>query len=135
MVGQIASQSFQITIPNANGVNIGKLIDSLASINGIVLSGLTFDIANKTSVYQQARKQAFQNAQQKALDYGKALTLTVGSLLNVVDSFSTPVVPVRNPEFASMQAQKQISSDTNVNVGKIPIKYYVQAVYSLNWLS
>lgn len=132
VVGQIASESFQITVPNANGVNLGKLIDALASVNGIVLNGLTFDIANKTSVYQQARKQAFQNAQTKAKDYGAALNLTVGSLLNVIDSFSAPAVYQPRREVMYATSAMKINTDTQVNVGTISISYNVQSVYALN---
>ena len=58
VVGQIANQAFQITLPivNSNGSNIGQLIDSLATVNGIVISSLSFDIRNKTDVYILARQ-------------------------------------------------------------------------------
>jgi uncharacterized protein YggE len=71
VIGQIASESFQITIPfsDNNGSNIGLLIDSLAAVDGIIISGLSFDIRNKTDAYQQARALALANAQQKAADY------------------------------------------------------------------
>lgn len=64
VVGQIATESFQITIPfsDNNGSNIGIVIDDIATIDGIVLSGLTFDIRNKTEVYQLAREAAYVNA-------------------------------------------------------------------------
>jgi uncharacterized protein YggE len=54
VLGQIASQSFEVTIPSIkpDGSNIGKLIDELAKINGILLNGLSFDIANKTTIYK-----------------------------------------------------------------------------------
>ena len=53
VVGQVASQSFQITIPqiDASGSKIGKL-DELATVNGIVLNGLFFDLSNKEAVFQ-----------------------------------------------------------------------------------
>ena len=71
VVGQIAYESFQITIPFAdvNGSNIGLIIDALAGVDGITISGLNFDIANKTDVYQLARAAAYATALQKATDY------------------------------------------------------------------
>lgn len=88
VIGQIATQSFTITLPsiNPNGSNIGKLIDGLASVNGIFLNGLTFDIANKTSVFATARAAAYTDAQNKALDYTTSLQLCLGQLVSVIDS-------------------------------------------------
>jgi hypothetical protein len=95
VIGQIASQSFQIILPSidSNGSNIGQLIDNLATIDGIVISGLRFDIKNKTEIYQIARQEAFANAVEKASDYTVALSRTLGDLVTLVDSFSSaPVV-------------------------------------------
>lgn len=77
ILGQIATQSFFIVVPftNSNSSNIGKLIDDLASVNGITLNGLTFDLKSKTVVYQQARELAFKSAKTKANDYAEALSL------------------------------------------------------------
>ena len=77
VVSQIVSQNFLITKPSItkDGSNIGKLIDSLATVNGILLRELSFDIKDKTSVYQKARQQPYQNAQSKARDYAIALQL------------------------------------------------------------
>lgn len=97
VVGQIATQSFSITIPNIDpsGSNIGKLIDSLAAVDGILLNGLSFDVANKTAVLGQARAAAYADAQNKALDYTLALQLCLGQLVTVVDSYSS--APVTTP--------------------------------------
>jgi uncharacterized protein YggE len=95
VIGQIATQGFSITIPsiNPNGSNVGKLIDDLATVNGIVLKGLSFDISNKTDIIAQARANAFNNAKGKALDYSSLLKLSLGQLLTVTDSYSiAPVV-------------------------------------------
>lgn len=95
VIGQIAYESFQITIPfaNNNGSSIGLLIDALAAVDGIVISGLTFDIRNKTDVYSQARALAYSNAQSKATDYTQALGLTLDNLISLVDNFGgAPVV-------------------------------------------
>ena len=58
VLGQIASQTFEITIPNisADGSNIGRLIDDLANINGIILNGLSFDLSDKTGAFEKARE-------------------------------------------------------------------------------
>lgn len=135
VVGQIATQSFQITIPtiSKDGSNIGKLVDSLATVNGIVLNGLSFDVANKTCVYQQARQQAFQNAQNKAQDYAIALQIGVSGVLSVVDSFSSPaVVTQSDAPILSFSANKAIVP-TTINVGTISISYDLDIIFSFIW--
>jgi uncharacterized protein YggE len=83
VLGQIATESFSITIPNINpnGSNIGKLIDDLSSVNGIILNGLSFSLNNQTDQLVIARGKAFTNAQQKALDYTTSLQLCLGQLV------------------------------------------------------
>lgn len=97
VLGQIASESFTITIPNVtpNGSNIGTLIDCLATVNGIILNGLSFSLSNQTSVLAQARSNAYTNAQNKALDYSVSLSLSLGQLVTVIDSYSS--APVATP--------------------------------------
>lgn len=126
VVGQIASQSFQINIPYiaSDGSNIGKLIDSLATVNGIVINGLSFEVRNKTSDFQRARQLAYQNAQSKAQDYAVGLQLSLGQVLNVVDSVSSaPVVSPLNGPVAMAMKSSADRVPTSVNVGTVPINY------------
>lgn len=134
VVGQIASQDLKITIPSINpdGSNIGKLIDLLAAVNGIIINGLSFDIANKTAVYTQARQQAYQNAQTKAQDYAGALSLSLGQILNVVDSFSSAPVVRQVGRPMEMALKMSDATPTTVNVGTISISYDLDAIYGFN---
>ena len=132
VVGQIATQSFQITIPSIarDGSNIGKLIDSLAVVNGIVLNGLSFEVNNKTALYQQLRQQAYQNAQTKAQDYSVALQISLGQLLSLTDSFSiAPVLTQVTPTIRSDGMTNSIKP-TTVNVGKIGVSYDLDAIFA-----
>ena len=108
----------------SDGSNIGKLIDSLATVNGIVINSLSFDVRNKTSAFQRARQLAYQNAQRKAQDYAAGLKLSLGKLLNVVDSVSS--APVVSPVNAPIAMAMKVGGDsvpTSVNVGTVPINY------------
>lgn len=134
VIGQIATQSFTITLPtiSPNGSNIGKLIDGLASVNGIFLNGLTFDIANKTSVFATARASAYTDAQNKALDYTTSLQLCLGQLVTVIDSYSSAPVTTEVPQQQKMMlaSSNAVSTPTTVNVGTIPISYNLEAIFS-----
>lgn len=126
VVGQIATQSFRINFPYVatDGSNIARLIDSLAAVNGITLNGLIFDLKNKTSSFQKARQLAYQNAQSKAKDYAVGLQISLGQVLNVVDSQSS--VPVVTPLNVPVAMALRSSADrvaTSVNVGTVAINY------------
>ena len=138
VLGQIATQSFKIDIPSidSNGQKIGKLIDNLASVDGITINGLSFDIADKTKVFALAREKAFENAKDKAKDYADALTLAVGNVLNIVDGVSqAPTVISKSfsndMEMAPRMASSQPAAPTTVSVGSIPISYNMGVVFRL----
>jgi hypothetical protein len=50
VVGQIASESLTVTVPivGTNTTTLGKIIDGVAVVNGIILNGISFDLTNKT---------------------------------------------------------------------------------------
>ena len=86
------------------------MIDDLASIDGITINGLTFDIADKTKVFQQAREKAFENAKQKAEDYADALKLAVGKVINIVDGVSqAPVITSNSNSDMRMAAPSMVA--------------------------
>lgn len=132
VLGQIASQSLDIKIPvlSSNGSNIGKLIDSLASVNGIILNGLSFDIVNKTDELALVRSNAFSNAQKKALDYATSLQLSLGQLVTIKDSYSSApvVISSQTPILSANAAAAPIP--TTINVGSISISYNLEAIYA-----
>jgi uncharacterized protein YggE len=105
------------------------LIDSLATIDGIVISSLSFDIINKTDVYVLARQQAYVDAQQKTADYISAFGLSMIGLVSLTDTFSGgPTVTPSNKHF--MQQQTAPSSSTDVKIGTVTISYSLSAVFS-----
>jgi uncharacterized protein YggE len=135
VVGQIATQSFTITVPiiNSNTVPLGKLIDCLASVDGIVLNGVSFDVADKTDELAAARGKAFANAQKKASDYAASLQLCLGQLVQIIDSYSSaPVVREVSGPVLSVSNSMVAATPTTINAGTISISYNVEAIYSYN---
>jgi uncharacterized protein YggE len=51
---------------DANGLNLGSLVDNLANINGINIDSVTFDVSDKSDLETRARANAFQDAKAKA---------------------------------------------------------------------
>lgn len=132
--GQIASQGFDVTLPfaSSDGSAIGKLIDDLATVNGVTINNLSFDIKNKTAVYAKGRTLAFQDANAKAQDYANALFLRIGRVIHVSDSFSSVPVVTPGPVVMAMQVADTKVASTNIEVGTIPISYNVEVVYSFS---
>ena len=60
------------------------------------MNGLSFDLKDKTAVFEQARSKAFENAKDKALDYASALLVSLGNVVNIKDTFSQAPVATDN---------------------------------------
>lgn len=128
--GQIATETFQVTLNNiGNGSSIGKLIDGLAAVNGITINGLSYDIANKTAINTLARKDALAAALSKAQDYTQAAGLSLGKVVQIVDTASV-YVPSNNPRPVFDLAVSSAKVSTTVNVGTVDVTYNIQAVYA-----
>lgn len=68
LIGQRASQSVSVTVRDIgeNGENAGELVDQIAGLEEIQLSGISFDLDDKTELFTEAREVAFEKAEQKA---------------------------------------------------------------------
>jgi hypothetical protein len=130
--GQIASQSLEVTIPIiGNGANVGKVFDSLAAINQIQVNGLSYGLDNQTQYLNSARTQAYNNAYQKAVDYTGALSMNLGGVITITDSYSTTPTPTPGPYFLKSAAM-EVSTPTTVSIGSVSVSYNVNVVYSIS---
>lgn len=71
-----------------NGGDLGKIIDQLVAVDKIQFNGLRFDKENKSDAQQQARKQAFKDAKNKAADLAALSERNLGKALSIIDSTS-----------------------------------------------
>lgn len=112
--GQQASQTINVKLRNigSNGTVIGSLIDALSVINNINLSGISFDINDKSALNKQAREKAFNDAKTKAQQYAQLSGMRLADVLTVSDnSFSN------QPIFFAARADSATS--TPVAVGQV----------------
>ena len=94
------------------------------------MNGLSFDLTNKTTVFESARALAFENAKQKGKDYSSALRIRLGRVVNIKDTFSS--APVINDNTLNKDESLIVgapSTPTVVNVGTIPISYNVEVIF------
>lgn len=53
----------------ADGIQIGRIIDSVAGVSGVKINGVSFDQSDRTLGVKQARKAAYESAKTKAEEY------------------------------------------------------------------
>jgi uncharacterized protein YggE len=127
LVGQTASQTLTVIVPiNSTGGQVGAIIDKLVTINGVQISGITFDKQDKTNDDTNARKIAYNDAKKKASDYVGFASKTLGAPLQITDqsSNSAPVF------YASAALVNSPSSSTTINPGTITVSANVNIVFS-----
>ncbi len=73
--GESVSQSIYVKMKNIESFSI--LVDTLSTVSGITLSGVTFDVEDKSQAIAKARELAYQDAYSKALSYANQAGLTI----------------------------------------------------------
>lgn len=135
VVGQQATQSLAITVLglDSKGQKVGTLVDALSQVNGINIDSVSFDVFNKTSLQNQARTAAFNNAKSKASDYATFAGLNLGRVLKIDDTttVSAPAQPVAFK--AAMVLDSAAGSPTQVPLGNLDVSYYTVVTFGLQW--
>jgi len=126
--GQQASQSISVKLRNINpdGSTVGSLIDALTTIDNINLSGINFDINDKSQLNKQARQTAFNDAKAKGQQYAQLSGLRFGDVLTVTDSSST-----NQPIFYAARADAFGGSSTPVSLGQVEVSIDVTVTFKL----
>lgn len=103
--GQEASQTITAKVRNLakDGTNLGRLVDQLAGIDNINLSGISFDIENKKPLSSRARDQAFEDARAKAEQYANLSGLRLGTVQSITDSSTRDFYPT--PMYSAARVQ------------------------------
>lgn len=117
--GQEASQTITAKVRNLakDGTNLGRLVDQLAGIDNINLSGISFDIENKKPLSSKARDQAFEDAKAKAQQYADLSGLRLGSVQSITDSSTRDFTPY--PMYASAGRVQIAQGAAEIPVGEL----------------
>ena len=84
LTGQKASQTLSVKVRNiSDGTAIGKLIEAATKISGISISGVYFDLADRSAGNKQARKAAFDSAKRKADEYARLNGLKTRGVIRI----------------------------------------------------
>lgn len=123
---QQASQTISVKLRNikTDGTTIGALIDALATINNITISGITFDISDKSNLQKQARQSAYNDAKAKAQQYAQLSGMRLGDAITISDSSSSYNPPI-------FYAKAAGDASTPVLVGQLEVTNDVTLTFKL----
>jgi hypothetical protein len=80
----------------------GAIIDDVAAAGGdtVIVSGVSFSIEDNEELVEAARAAAWEDANTKAEQLADLSGVTLGSPISIVETFSSPPVPIRFDEVA-----------------------------------
>lgn len=104
---------------------IGELLDGAVQAGANNISGIQFDVADKTAALSEARKAAMQNAQAKAKELAQAAGVTLGAVQTISEYTSTPPVAVE------ARAMLDVASAVPISPGQLTIVVEVNVVYEI----
>ncbi|MBO8435730.1 MAG: SIMPL domain-containing protein [Spirochaetes bacterium] len=131
LVGQRASQTLSVKLHDLD--IIGDVYQRLMSLDGISLSDVSLDKADKSYEYREARMNAVQDAYNKASAYAEAAGVKIGSVLSISDgsSYAAPLYRSANLMLASAEAATADSIPTEFYTGDITVSANVSIVYAI----
>ncbi|MFS8131089.1 MAG: SIMPL domain-containing protein [Candidatus Dojkabacteria bacterium] len=131
--GQRATVSVEIKIKGVdnNASKATTIIDGVSAIDKIQIGGISFDIEDKTSLFTQARKLAFDKAKQKADELSGLSGVKLVKPVSVSDN-STDVKtpsPITNVAFAQDSAASSVGSA--LSSGQLEITLNVNVIWGI----
>lgn len=129
LVGQNCSQNVSATLRDITA--LGSIIDQLGSVDGIQVGSIRFDKEDKTEAYEEARRNAAQEALDKATAYARQLGMQVGRARTVNDAAAYHEVL---PRYKTMLAAEAVSASANQTVapaGTLEVDASVSVVFDL----
>lgn len=106
---------------------LGKLLDVVVRSGANSISGISFDVQDKTQALSEARKLAVESARSQADEMAQAAGVTLGDLQTMNVFTSNPPTPV----FEGKGGVGLNASQVPVSAGQIILRVEVSAVYAI----
>lgn len=131
LVGQKANQSVEITIRDIS--ILSAIFDSITRVSGISISNISLDSTQRESYLSQARKEAVENARERANDYAASQGLKSGDVINITEkSFDSASVRIGNAVMAkAVMMDESVSTSTEYYFSLVKVSSDVDAVFEL----
>jgi uncharacterized protein len=133
LIGQRASQSINAKIKNISDetTKATQIIDNLSTIDNIQLNNINFDIEDKEKFYSQARKLAFEKAEQKAKELAKLGKVRLNKPVSIIDNSFDIAPPRPMTNMAEMTNFSKERSSTSLPSGELTITANIQVMWGI----
>lgn len=127
LVGYTVSNQASVRIRSLD--KVGKVIDDVAKAGGDLtrIQGVRFSVDDFTPQQTQAREQAVKEAQAKARQFATLTGVTLGRLVYITETSTTPVAAQEVTSRVALAAE----APTPVSPGELEVRVTVQAVFAI----
>jgi len=108
----------------------GKIIDDLTAIDGLLVNGGNYTNDNESSTLEIARKNAFENAKQKAEDLAKLSDMQLGKPISISENIiNNNIYPMYKA--MAMDAVAESAPSTTINPGEQEMQVQLNIVFEI----
>lgn len=126
ITGYQASNNVNITVRDI--AKLGKILDSLVATGANQINGPSFDVDDKESAYDEARRSAIEKAQARAQMYAKTLGMKVRRIVSISEGGGYG--PPRPMPMMAMRMEKA-QADTSISPGESSLSVNLDVVFEL----
>lgn len=126
ITGYQASNNVSITVRDI--AKLGKILDALVATGANQVNGPSFDVDDKESAYDEARRSAIEKAQARAQMYAKTLGMQVRRIVSISEGGGYG--PPRPMPMMAMQMEKS-QADTPISPGESSLSVSLDVVFEL----
>lgn len=127
ITGYSANTTFTVKVKDVN--KVGQIIDAMTTSGATNVSNLGFEVTDKTTALNEARKQAVADAKKKAADAASIAGFQLGKLVNYSENFGGSPRPIYALDAAVGNA---VPEKTAVEPGSNEINLTVTLSYEIN---
>ena len=133
LVGQRATVSLDVKVKqlDAQAQKASTIIDEVSKVDNVQISSISFDIEDKTTLFTQARDQAYNKAKQKADELASLSGVKLLKPVSITDATYDITPPVyANYATADMAGAKSASS-TQVASGQLEVSVSLSVIWGI----
>jgi hypothetical protein len=123
----IVDNSVYVTVRDLD--KVGDVLDATVQAGANNISGIQFDVADKSAALSQARKSAVEDAEAKAQELASAAGVSLGAVQTISESTSSAPIPMYDMRAAAPMAAEAAS--VPVQAGQMLLTIDVNIVYEI----
>jgi uncharacterized protein len=110
---------------------IGELLNVAVSAGANSISGISFDVEDKSAVLSDARGQAIADARAQAEELAEAAGVTLGAIHSINTYSSVPPQPFYGYGLGGAAMEQAVAADVPISPGQMTITMEVNVVYEI----